>query len=296
MASTLRIHLIFLAVALRALALVPTEEDGNQALAIMSRMAANASAATDARRQYVYHQQVRAALSRSGGQLARKETRDYTVTPRESITEKTLTSFSGEYRSGKRMAVYTRPGIKDAGDQGDREAIEELIDGLVNAKNTRDGIPPALFPLHSNDLGHYVFSLKGETTLRGRRAYEIHFEPTDMNGVCIHVGADEETPCYRWTGEVWIDMEDYEPIRIETKLAKGVPWGLRVFMGVDVRQYGFSVNYNRVAEKVWFPVSYGTEFRITVFWGYKRTVALSMENNDFRRTDATFTIHFDFPQ
>jgi hypothetical protein len=95
---------------------------------------------------------------------------------------------------------------------------------------------------------------------------------------------------------VWIDEEDYQPTRIDTKLAKGIPWGIRVFMGINIRQLGFSLTYERVAPGVWFPATYGTEFRVQVFWGYKRTVTLSMENTDFRKTDAESTVQFESPQ
>ena len=66
-------------------------------------------------------------------------------------------------------------------------------------------------------------------------------------------------------------------------------------MGINLRQLGFSLNYQRVSDGVWFPATYGTEFRITVFWGYKRTITLSMENTDFRKTDAQSTVQFDQP-
>jgi len=66
-------------------------------------------------------------------------------------------------------------------------------------------------------------------------------------------------------------------------------------MARNVREVGFSLTYQRVADGVWFPATYGTEFRITVFWGYKRTITLSMENTDFRKTDSQSTVQFDSP-
>jgi hypothetical protein len=128
-----------------------------------------------------------------------------------------------------------------------------LVDELVNARDTRDGIPRELFPLRGEDLGYYKFSLKGETYMGGRRTYDILFEPVDTKDLCIHVGTDDKSPCHQWKGEAWMDAEDYQPSRIETQLAKGVPWG------------------------------------------YKRTITLSMESTDFRKTDANSTIHYDPP-
>ena len=183
------------------------------------------------------------------------------------------------------------------------ENIAGLIGGLANIKNSRDGIPPQLFPLSAGELPYYRFTLKGETTVKGRRAYDITFAPEEHNRFCINIEGGKEDAdsgtnapehiCRPWKGEAWIDAEDYQPVRIDTQLAKGVPWGVRVFMGINLRQLGFSLNYQRVADGVWFPATYGTEFRITVFWGYKRTITLSMENTDFRKTDAQSTVQLD---
>jgi hypothetical protein len=271
-----------------------TAADGpGDALAIMNKVAANTTEATEARRQYVYKQRVRASLVRTTGPIRRKETREYTVVPQKTTTEKALVSFSGEYRDGKQMVPYTQPGVKDKGDQGDRELIQELVEALVNAKNSRDGIPHQLFPLRSEELGYYRFSIKGESEVRGRHTYDIVFEPAELKDLCVHVGGDEENPCHQWKGEVWIDSQEFQPVRIETQMAKAVPWGVRVFLGTNVRQLGFSIDYQRVAENVWFPAAYGTEFSLDVLWGYKRTITLSMESSGFQKTDADSTIRYD---
>ena len=271
-----------------------TAADGpGDALAIMNKVAANTTEATEARRQYVYKQRVRAGLVRTTGPIRRRETREYTVVPQKTTTDKILVSFSGEYRDGKQMVPYTQPGVKDKGDQGDRELIQELVEALVNAKNSRDGIPHQLFPLGSEELRYYRFSLKGEADVHGRHTYDIVFEPADLQSLCIHVGGDEENPCHQWKGEVWIDTLEFQPVRIQTQMAKGVPWGVRVFLGTNVRQLGFSINYERVAENVWFPAAYGTEFSLDVLWGYKRTITLSMESSGFQKTDADSTIRYD---
>jgi hypothetical protein len=266
------------------------------ALAIMNKVAANTAEAAEARRQYVYRQRVRAGLVRTTGPIRRKETSEYTVVPQQTTTDKTLVSFSGAYRDGKQMVPYTQPGVKDKGDQGDRKLIQELVEELVNARNSRDGIPHQLFPLRSEELAYYKFLLKGEAEVRGRHTYHIAFEPADLQDLCVHVGGDEENPCHQWKGEAWIDTQEFQPVRIETQMAKAVPWGVRVFLGTNVRQLGFSIDYQRVAENVWFPAAYGTEFSLDVLWGYKRTITLSMESSDFRRTDADSTIHFDLPR
>jgi hypothetical protein len=35
---------------------------------------------------------------------------------------------------------------------------------------------------------------------------------------------------------------------------------------------GFAITYKRVADRVWFPATYGTEFQINALFFYKRTI------------------------
>ena len=295
------------------------------AKSIMKKVAANTAASVDSRRQYVYRQRVRSSLLQSNGKILCKESREYTVTPQAATTERKVVSFSGECLEGNQMIPYSQPAVvqpgmsqsgmkeKGAKDDVDRESIAAVMNDLATDPNSRDGIPPVLFPLRNEDLESYRFSLKGETTVKGRRAYDITFEPAERKGVCIdigddkskagvhvHLGADdpepERTACRPWKGEVWVNAEDFQPVRIVTELAKGVPWGVRVFLGTDVRQVGFSLTYQRVAEGVWFPATYGTEFRVVALWAWKRTITMSMENTDFRKTDAQSTVRFEDPR
>jgi len=231
-------------------------------------------------------------MVRTNGEIARREAREYNVVPQDATTDTTLMSFSGEYREGKRLIAYSQPSQNDKGSTVDREVIQEMTDELVNAKDSRDGIPHDLFPLRAGELAYYKFSLKGEAEVHGRRTYDILFEPAGSKGLCIDV---DEGSCHLWKGEAWIDAQEFQPVRIETQMAKAVPWGIRVFLGSNVRQLGFSIDYERVAENVWFPVAYGTEFRLDVLWGYKRTITLSMESSGFQKTDATSKIQYELP-
>ena len=297
-----------------ACALVSAAQELPDAMAIMKKVAANTASATEARRQYIYHQRVRASLLQGNGQIVCRESRDYTVIPQEATTEKQLTAFSGECREGRKMVPYARVNADDDrkahGADGGRAEMSGVIDELADDRKSRDGIPRQLFPLGPGEVEHYRFSLKGQTTVKGRRAYDLTFEPAARRGVCIDAGDEKSgtavhvdlhgesddaktAECRPWKGEVWIDAEDYQPIRIDTQLYKGVPWGVRVFMGINIRNLGFSLTYDRVAPGVWFPATYGTEFRIVVFWGYKRTITLSMENTGFQKTDAQSTIRFE---
>jgi hypothetical protein len=274
----------------------PTEAPIDAA-GIMAKVAANVERATGARKQYVYHQFVRSSLVRSNGVMAHKEKREYSVFPAESRTEKKLISFAGEYRKGKQTIPYKEPGYHYQGTDIDGDLMRDLTDSLVDDKTSRDGIPHSLFPIATKDLPFYTFKSLGIAEIQGRRAYRISFEPRKKDN-CIHIGGEEDDECEgtSWKGEAWIDAEELQPIRIQTDLAFSVPWGIRVFLGTNLRQTGFSVNYVRVGENVWFPSTYGTEFRLNVLWGYKRTVTLSMESNGFQKTDASSKIDYQIPE
>src|SRR5262249_14955121 len=153
------------------------------------------------------------------------------------------------------------------------------------------------FPLRSKDLPYYRFSMKEQTDYKGRRTYRILFEPVKKEN-CVHIGGDSDNDCDSrpWKGEVWIDAAEFQPARIDTQLAFSIPWGIRVFLGTNLRQVGFSITYVRVGDNVWFPATYGTEFRFNVLWGYKRTITLSMENSGFQKTAATSKIEYDLPK
>lgn len=267
-----------------------------EAVEIMFKMAANVERAVDARRQYVYDQLVRSTLTRSNGNIARREKREYTVLPMPEKTAKKLVSFEGAYGTGGRtLTPYSEPGFKYKDSDIDGSLVADLTDDLVNAEGSRDGIPHALFPLRTRDLPHYKYSLLGAVDHRGRRAYRIAFEPVKKKAKSYGIGDDDaaEHEMRPWKGEAWVDAEEFQPVRIATDMAYGIPWAVKVFLGINLRQTGFSVTYDRIAEGVWFPVTYGTEFKVTVLWGYKRTIALSMESRNFRKTDVRSEINFD---
>jgi hypothetical protein len=265
------------------------------AAGIMAKVAENVERAADARKQFVYHQLVRSSLVRSNGQVARREKREFSVFPGEKGTEKKLTSFTGEYRKGKQMIAYSEPGHKYKGMDVDGDLITELTDSLVNDKNSRDGIPHSLFPISTKDLPSYRFTMKGRSEIQGRPAYQIAFEPVRKES-CITIGSeDDECDSPPWMGDAWIDVAELQPVQILTHLAVKVPWGIRVFLGTNIRQTGFAITYVRAAENVWFPATYGTEFHLNMLWGYKRTITLSMESNGFQRTDANSKIEYQLP-
>lgn len=68
---------------------------------IMARVAANQDRSQEARKQYIYPQQIHIALNRTNGKLVRQEDPDYHVVPQADKTERKLEKITGKY--GKRQ-------------------------------------------------------------------------------------------------------------------------------------------------------------------------------------------------
>jgi hypothetical protein len=176
----------------------------------------------------------------------------------------------------------------------DGDILAGIVDDLVDDKKSPDGIPRDLFPLRTGVLKSYQFKYLGEREWEGRRTLRIGFEPYDRKGVCVHVGSDsDDSDCQPWAGEAWIDAEELFPVRMDTKLAKGIPWAVRTFLGTNIQQLGFTVNYHRAGPGAWFPSTYGTEFKLNVLFFYKRTIALSLQSSDFRKAETSSNIQFE---
>jgi len=248
---------------------------------ILRRVAENQEKAVAARSTIVYTQETRTRLMRGGSKLAREEKRRYTVTPTATATERKLEFFEGRYRKGGQLLPYTDPKFRYKGMDIDGDLVDDMTDDMVNNKESRDGIPKNLFPLTAKEQEHYIFKLAGTQTVNGVNAIRIQFEPNK----------DQEER--EWAGEVLVDPVEYQPVRVVTRLAFNIPWAVKVFLGTNVRQLGFSVTYRKVADELWFPVSYGTEFHLRVLFGYARTIVLSMDNRDFKRASAESSIQYE---
>jgi hypothetical protein len=48
-------------------------------------------------------------------------------------------------------------------------------------------------------------------------------------------------------------------------------------------ELGLKVTYKKFDEGLWFPVTYGGEFKLKALFFYSRRVGLSLENSDFQR-------------
>jgi len=259
--------------ALPALAQIPPIDE------IMARVAANQAKSVEARKHYVYEQEQLVRLHRSNGKLAREEKRQYSVTPNARGERKRMTSFEGRYDDHGKLASYYRPGFE-------KKSID-IDAGLVTAfaDDSSDGIPHDLFPLTAREQLQYSYKMVGSETYHGRTVYRISFRPNHHR--------DKDGDQGSWKGEALIDAAEFQPVQITTDLAWDIPFAVRTVLGTNVRGVGFTLSYERMADGVWFPASFGGEFEVRAVFFYKRTISVNLKNRDFRRTDVVSTLAFD---
>lgn len=257
-------------------------ETGPGAAEIMARVAENQDRAVEQRKEFVYHQTTRVRLLKTNGKLLWDETREYDVSPTPTGTEAQLVRTYGERRQGRDFIPFDVEGDGET-DGLDAELVESFHDNLTAQNSGRDGLSPNFFPLTSAEQKPYRFTLQGEEKQRGRQVYRLRFEPQGKDGDGI------------WKGEVLVDKEEFQPVFVANQLAVNIPLAVRVLFGINIRQIGFSVSYERFGEGVWFPVSYGGEFFLKVLHFYKRTVIVSTVNQDFRRATVASDIRFGEP-
>jgi len=256
---------------------------------IMARVAANQDGAEELRSEYIYHQRIRVLLQKANGTRMRDVTSDYVVTPTPDGTKKELTHVEGYYRhkgqylafQGKEAPPAAQGGVSvrlSDQDSIDGDMAQDFRDDLLNDKS-KDGLASDLFPLTTQHQKDYRFQLLGQEMIHGRPAYRLKFGPKDRSDI-------------DWAGEADIDVADFEPVRVYTKLSRPIPFLIRKFL-VDLPGVGFNVEYARQPDGVWFPVSFGTEFRVRVLMFWARNVIVSMSNNDFEHAQVQHSLRFE---
>jgi hypothetical protein len=240
----------------------------------MRRVAFNQAKTQDARLDFVYHQKQNVRLRRNNGKVAREEFREYNITPATRGLHRELVSVQGRYEKNGDYVVYDTLQNKSEGLDGG--LVEGFSEDLMT-DDSRDGLDAGLFPLTYHQQLKYDFRLLGAETYRGRRVYRVAFDPKDR---------------YGWKGEALIDADEFQPVFVSTKLGHGIPLAVKALLGTDVKGLGFSVAYQKFADGVWFPVSYGGEFDLHVLFLYKRRISISMTNMDFRRVDVNSQVSY----
>jgi len=256
----------------------------------MAQVAANQDRAERLRAGYVYQQQIVVRLRDGGGKLVREEASEYSVAPTPEGTRKELGAFAGKFKSKKGgMVAYDKSGLEAPDRRVDIDAgiVRELREELLDDASSRDGLGRSLFPLTTAQQSRYEFRYRGEEMFRGLPVHRISFRPKSKpkgDGLGTHGP---------WEGEVLVSRDDAQPVSVVTRLAKKVPAAVRTLLGTNLQGVGFSVVYQKFDDGVWFPVSFGTEFRVRVLFLYKRAISVSMVNGGFRRADVQSSVTFE---
>ena len=259
------------------------------AQAIMARVAANQDASESARTHYLYIQHAD-VISRKGKTVRCEEKTESRVVPTASGFSQELLKLEGRLLVKHAYITYTdlakRKGKDDDetitvnmdGDNSamDRELVESMREDLTKS-HTKDGIAAGLFPLTSKSQAAYAFDLLGQEKLNGRDVYHLTFAPKDKSD-------------YDWKGDAYIDTTAYEPVVVRTTMSRKIPFAVRAMLGTNLPGLGFTVIYAPEPGGVWFPVSFGTEFKIKVLFFFHREIILSASNRDFQQTHVTSTI------
>lgn len=254
---------------------------GESADAIMARVAENQERAIQLRAQYLYQQRVNIATRHTNGRLARQETAEYLIAPTPSGIEKKLQKLDGKYSlKGRGVDFHGEPAPER--DSLDGELVNDFRNDLLNGGG-KDGIARDLFPFTAKEQKKYRFELAGEEMAEGRNAYRIAFRPADKNE-------------FSWKGEALIDQQEFQPIHVYTRLSRRVPIAIRMLLGTDLPGVGFSVRYQRLEKDVWFPVSFGSEFRLHALFFINRDITISSESSGFQRANVESSIQFTPPK
>jgi hypothetical protein len=214
---------------------------------IMRRVAENQNRAQSERINYLYDQHVKVTARHTNGKLAREEVADYSVVPAAKGAERKQTAIEGRYLHHGVYKEFSGEPIPDNGlDAG-------LVGGFRESlfdKDSKDGLGNDFFPLTSEEQKDLRFELAGERIIEGRKAYRVRFGPKNSHDIT-------------WAGEALIDEEDLQPVTVYTRLSRRIPFAVRALLGTDLPGLGFNIRYRRLDKDIWFPDSFGTEFRLT---------------------------------
>jgi hypothetical protein len=253
---------------------------------IMRKVAWHQNRAQTMREAFRYDQSVLIRFHRGGNKLCREEYSEFVVTPTPRGSEKDLVHFLGKYRDGKELHEYYEPHFQYKDLDIDGELITELAEELTDDDDAKDGINRDLFPLTLQKQKGMKFQLEGVETYKGREVYKITFHPNKATW------KEDGTP---WAGEVLVDHEKLQPVLVTTRLAKGLPLVVRTVLGTNITRLGFKVAYEEFEDDLWFPVTYGGEFKVKAVFFYKRKISLSLRNSGFERSEVTSKVAFGDP-
>ena len=249
---------------------------------IMQKVAVNQDRAEKLRTEYIYEQKVRVASRKTNGKLARTETTVYSVAPTPTGVEKQLKSIEGRYWHKDSFIDFHGEPVPDV-DTLDGDLVHDILHEELGDDKSKNGLGHDLFPLTSSEQQKYRFTLAGTGTAAGHNVYRISFAPADRNEIT-------------WAGEALIDQAEFQPVSVNTKLSRKLPLLVRTMLGTDLPGLGFNVEYRRFDDGVWFPVSFGTEFRLRAVFFINRNITISLENTGFKHAKVETSIQYAPPQ
>lgn len=281
-----------------ALALAPLAVSAQQPLsadAIMARVATNQDASEADRSHYVYVQHAH-IVSRKGKTIRCEEITDTRITPTKDGSQQQLLKLDGRLLQKGKILTYTslpkddpksnhddvNLTVQDNDDSPmDQDLVENLRKNLTASESSKDGISPNLFPLTSKEQAIYQFHLLGRAPMNGRDCYHIAFSPKDPDD-------------FTWKGDAYIDATAFQPVLLRTTLAHKIPLAVRLLLGTNVPGLGFTIVYApqpaNQPDGVWFPTTFGTEFKIHVLFFLNRQITFNADNLDFEKTHVTTEI------
>ena len=255
---------------------------------IMARVAANQDTTEAERSHYVYVQHALSS-SRKGKTVMCEEITDSRITPSATGSHIELIKLDGRHlRKGKYVTYTTtlkqerasqddRPKTEKEDFEGlDRDLVENMRSNLTNDRS-KDGLASKLFPLTSKNQQEYTFHLVGRESKNGRDVFHISFLPKDRDD-------------YGWKGDAYIDTTAYQPVMVMTTMSRKIPFAVRTLLGTSLPGLGFTVIYAPQSDGVWFPVSFGTEFKLNVLFFLHRQIVIQAQNREFEKTHVSSKI------
>ncbi len=261
-------------------AILAQAASGPDAGEIMRRVVANQERAAAARSAWVYEQSVLVRMKRPNGRLSREELREFVVTPKANGFERELKQFRGKVDRNGGLVEYSDPNYEHKEIDIDGDLARDMSQDFSGDSSSQDGVGRDLFPLTGKELEKYTFSVHGTETYRDREVYRIRFQPRREG---------------TWSGEALIDAQEFQPVLVTTALGKSIPLAVKTLLGTDLKQLGFKITYQKVAEGLWFPAAWGGEFYVRGVFFYKRRISISVANRGFQRAEVTSSVAFEEP-
>lgn len=88
----------------------------------------------------------------------------------------------------------------------------------------------------------------------------------------------------------------FQPVVVQTRLSHNIPFAVRTLLGTSLPGLGFTAIYAAQPSGTWFPVSFGSEFRINMLFFFHRTITIAAENRNFEQTHVNSRIVSDTAQ